>query len=32
MTALKYVVVLSAYGLCLLLTLIGVAAYTAFTV
>ena len=32
MTALKYVVVLVAYGICLLLTLIGMGAYTAFTV
>jgi Protein of unknown function (DUF3667) len=32
MTALKYVVVLSSYGVCLLITWIGMAAYTAFTV
>ncbi|HEY7377064.1 MAG TPA: DUF3667 domain-containing protein [Steroidobacteraceae bacterium] len=32
MTSLKYVVVLVAYGVCLLITLIGMGAYTAFTV
>ncbi len=32
MTTLKYFVVLSAYGVCLLLTFVGMAAYTAFTV
>ncbi|HZF26090.1 MAG TPA: DUF3667 domain-containing protein [Steroidobacteraceae bacterium] len=32
MTTLKYVAVLTAYGICLLLTLLGMAAYTAFTV
>jgi hypothetical protein len=32
MTTLKYVVVLASYGVCLLLTLIGMGAYTAFTV
>ena len=32
MTTLKYMVVLSSYGVCLLITLIGMAAYTAFTV
>ena len=32
MTALKYMVVLIAYGVCLLITFIGAAAYTAFTV
>jgi Protein of unknown function (DUF3667) len=31
-TALKYLAVLSAYGMCLLITWIGMAAYTAFTV
>ena len=32
MTTLKYLAVLSAYGICLLFTWIGMAAYTAFTV
>lgn len=32
MTTLKYLAVLSAYGICLLITWIGMAAYTAFTV
>ena len=32
MTTLKYLVVLTAYGICLLITWIGMAAYTAFTV
>ena len=32
MTALKYMVVLTAYGVCLLITFVGAAAYTAFTV
>jgi len=32
MTALKYLVVLTAYGVCLLITFVGAAAYTAFTV
>jgi Protein of unknown function (DUF3667) len=32
MTALKYMVVLISYGVCLLITWIGMAAYTAFTV
>ncbi len=32
MTTLKYLVVLSSYGVCLLITWIGMAAYTAFTV
>ncbi len=31
-TALKYMVVLIAYGVCLLITFIGAVAYTAFTV
>ena len=32
MTTLKYLVVLTAYGVCLLITFVGAAAYTAFTV
>jgi hypothetical protein len=31
MTALKYFVVLTAYGVCLLITLAGTTLYTAFT-